>query len=157
SRYRAARTAYAPIPRCSRSWRPPCRNFVAFINKRAACEPQIRRGPRADNVLCVRRPICLDSETANRQEPRSRGPLKPIRTAPVRHLPIPILRCLTLGVAILASGLAARPAAAEASLIVEAATGKVLHAEHATYPWYPASTTKLMTMYLTLKAVKDKR
>src|SRR5206468_4522689 len=29
--------------------------------------------------------------------------------------------------------------------------------EHATYPWYPASTTKLMTMYLTLKAVKDKR
>jgi D-alanyl-D-alanine carboxypeptidase len=72
-------------------------------------------------------------------------------------LPIPILRSLTLGVAILASGLAARPAAAEATLIVEAATGKVLHAEHATYPWYPASTTKLMTMYLTLKAVKDKR
>ena len=33
----------------------------------------------------------------------------------------------------------------------------MLHAEHATYPWYPASTTKLMTMYLTLKAVKDKR
>jgi D-alanyl-D-alanine carboxypeptidase len=51
----------------------------------------------------------------------------------------------------------ARPAAAEATLVVEAATGKVLHAEHATYPWYPASTTKLMTMYLTLKAVKDKR
>ena len=24
-------------------------------------------------------------------------------------------------------------------------------------PWYPASTTKLMTMYVTLKAVKDKR
>ena len=33
----------------------------------------------------------------------------------------------------------------------------MLHAEHATYPWYPASTTKLMTMYLTLKAVKDRR
>ena len=33
----------------------------------------------------------------------------------------------------------------------------MLHAEHATYPWYPASTTKLMTMYLTLKAVKDGR
>jgi D-alanyl-D-alanine carboxypeptidase len=74
----------------------------------------------------------------------------------MRHLPIPIFRFLALGVAIL--GLGARIAvAAEATLVVEADTGKVLHAEHATYPWYPASTTKLMTMYLTLKAVKDRR
>jgi len=73
------------------------------------------------------------------------------------HLPSPIVRCVALAVALLASSLIARPAAAEATLVVEAATGKVLHAEHATYPWYPASTTKLMTMYLTLKAVKDKR
>ena len=50
-----------------------------------------------------------------------------------------------------------RIAAAEATPVVEADSGKVLHAEHATYPWYPASTTKLMTMYLTLKAVKDGR
>ncbi|HKS62583.1 MAG TPA: D-alanyl-D-alanine carboxypeptidase family protein, partial [Xanthobacteraceae bacterium] len=74
------------------------------------------------------------------------------------HLPIPILRTVALGVAILTSGLiGARSASAEATLIVEADSGKVLHAEHATMPWYPASTTKLMTMYLTLKAVKDKR
>jgi D-alanyl-D-alanine carboxypeptidase len=74
------------------------------------------------------------------------------------HLPNLIFRKLALAVAILAIGLiAAHPAAAEATLIVEADSGKVLHAEHATYPWYPASTTKLMTMYLTLKAVKDKR
>ncbi len=74
------------------------------------------------------------------------------------HLPSPILRSLALAVAILTTSfVAARPAAAEATLIVEADSGKVLHAEHATYPWYPASTTKLMTMYLTLKAVKDKR
>ncbi|MEA2877733.1 MAG: D-alanyl-D-alanine carboxypeptidase [Hyphomicrobiales bacterium] len=75
------------------------------------------------------------------------------------HLPSPILvRSAALGVALFtASLIAARPAAAEATLIVEADSGKVLHAEHATYPWYPASTTKLMTMYLTLKAVKDKR
>jgi D-alanyl-D-alanine carboxypeptidase len=74
------------------------------------------------------------------------------------HFPSPILRSLALAVVILASGLTgARPAAAEATLIVEADSGKVLHAEHATYPWYPASTTKLMTMYLTLKAVKDRR
>jgi D-alanyl-D-alanine carboxypeptidase len=44
---------------------------------------------------------------------------------------------------------------AEAKLLIEAATGKVLHAENATYPWYPASVTKLMTAYTTLRAIKE--
>jgi D-alanyl-D-alanine carboxypeptidase len=44
---------------------------------------------------------------------------------------------------------------AEALLLVEADTGKVLEAQNATYPWYPASVTKMMTAYVTLKAVKD--
>src|SRR5712691_10428098 len=48
-------------------------------------------------------------------------------------------------------------AQAEALLVVEADTGKVLQADNATYPWYPASVTKLMTAYVTLKAVKDGR
>jgi D-alanyl-D-alanine carboxypeptidase len=48
-------------------------------------------------------------------------------------------------------------ARAEALLLVEADTGKVLQAENATYPWYPASVTKLMTAYVTLKAVKEGR
>lgn len=46
---------------------------------------------------------------------------------------------------------------AEALLVVEADTGKVLQAENATFPWYPASVTKLMTTYVTLKAVKEGR
>jgi len=46
---------------------------------------------------------------------------------------------------------------AEAKLLVEASTGKVLHAENATYPWYPASVTKLMTAYTALRAVKQSR
>ena len=46
-------------------------------------------------------------------------------------------------------------AQAEALLVVEADTGKVLQADNATYPWYPASVTKMMTAYVTLKAVKD--
>jgi D-alanyl-D-alanine carboxypeptidase len=50
-----------------------------------------------------------------------------------------------------------RIAQAEALLVVEADTGKVLQADNATYPWYPASVTKLMTAYVTLKAVKDGR
>jgi D-alanyl-D-alanine carboxypeptidase len=45
----------------------------------------------------------------------------------------------------------------EAALLVEADTGKVLYAENATVPWYPASLTKLMTTYVTLQAVKNKR
>jgi D-alanyl-D-alanine carboxypeptidase len=48
-------------------------------------------------------------------------------------------------------------AKAEALLLVEADTGKVLQAENATYPWYPASVTKLMTAYVTLKAIKEGR
>ena len=50
-----------------------------------------------------------------------------------------------------------RVAQAEALLVVEADTGKVLQAENATYPWYPASVTKLMTAYVTLRTVKEGR
>jgi len=50
-----------------------------------------------------------------------------------------------------------RQAKADALLLVDADTGRVLHAENATYPWYPASVTKLMTTYTTLRAVKEGR
>jgi D-alanyl-D-alanine carboxypeptidase len=53
--------------------------------------------------------------------------------------------------------LGAGQARAEAQLLIEASTGKVLHAENATYPWYPASVTKLMTAYTTLRAIKEGR
>ena len=33
----------------------------------------------------------------------------------------------------------------------------MLHAENATYPWYPASLTKLMTTYVALQAVSEGR
>jgi D-alanyl-D-alanine carboxypeptidase len=46
-------------------------------------------------------------------------------------------------------------ARAEALLLVEAESGKVLEAQNATVPWHPASLSKLMTAYVTLKAVKD--
>jgi D-alanyl-D-alanine carboxypeptidase len=51
--------------------------------------------------------------------------------------------------------IAPRAASAEALLLIEADSGKVLQAENATIPWYPASVTKIMTAYVTLKAVKD--
>jgi D-alanyl-D-alanine carboxypeptidase len=49
------------------------------------------------------------------------------------------------------------PALAGPVLVVDASTGQVLKAEEATRPWHPASTTKMMTAYLALKAVKSGR
>lgn len=48
------------------------------------------------------------------------------------------------------------PAAADPmvpTVVVDAATGEVIQAEEATRPWFPASTTKLMTAYVALRAV----
>jgi len=69
------------------------------------------------------------------------------------------LRACTIALALTAAATfgAAGRASAEAQLLIEASTGKVLHAENATYPWYPASVTKLMTIYSTLRAVKGGR
>jgi D-alanyl-D-alanine carboxypeptidase len=53
--------------------------------------------------------------------------------------------------------LAPRAASAEALLLIEADSGKVLQADNATMPWYPASLSKMMTAYVTLKAVKEGR
>src|SRR5579864_1924949 len=52
---------------------------------------------------------------------------------------------------------AATPARAEAYILVDADSGKVLRAENAAYPWYPASTSKMMTLYVTLSAIRDRR
>lgn len=75
------------------------------------------------------------------------------------HAIRPLLRksLLNLFAATLACAalLAPRAASAEALLLIEADSGKVLQADNATIPWYPASVTKIMTAYVTLKAVKD--
>ncbi|HML14620.1 MAG TPA: serine hydrolase [Xanthobacteraceae bacterium] len=67
-----------------------------------------------------------------------------------------------LGAALAAAAALAQPhpaaaAGSEALLLVDAESGKVLFAENATRPWYPASLTKLMTAYVTLHALKDGR
>ena len=62
--------------------------------------------------------------------------------------------------AVAASGLLAlgtAPAFSEAALLVDADSGRVLYADNATHPWYPASVTKIMTAYVILKAVKEGR
>ncbi|WP_425531986.1 D-alanyl-D-alanine carboxypeptidase family protein [Ancylobacter koreensis] len=51
------------------------------------------------------------------------------------------------------------PATAHATpaLVIEVESGKVLLADDATKPWYPASITKLMTAYVTFKAIRSGR
>lgn len=85
-----------------------------------------------------------------------RGGFSKDRTRPVQTLRL-LSRYSPLKVLALAAALVLAPrlAQAEALLLVEADTGKVLEAQNATYPWYPASVTKLMTAYVTLKAVKE--
>jgi len=76
------------------------------------------------------------------------------------HFLRPLLRKSLLNWIVLAAAfgiVAPRVVHAEALLVVEADSGKVLEAQNATYPWYPASVTKLMTAYVTLKAVKEGR
>ncbi|WP_230530398.1 D-alanyl-D-alanine carboxypeptidase family protein [Microvirga roseola] len=64
------------------------------------------------------------------------------------------LRVTFFALAALVSGsaLAGGPA-----LVVEVDSGRVLHAERATDPWYPASITKLMTAYVALDQIRSRR
>jgi D-alanyl-D-alanine carboxypeptidase len=75
------------------------------------------------------------------------------------HAPSPLAATVVALAIALIAGLGTAPAhaAGEALLLIEADSGKVLKAENATYPWYPDSITKLMTAYVTLRAVKEGR
>lgn len=73
---------------------------------------------------------------------------------------MPALRLLRHALAVIClcvagSGSIARADSLVPTVIAELETGEVLHAEHATRPWHPASTTKLMTAYTALRAVKN--
>jgi len=46
-------------------------------------------------------------------------------------------------------------AKATPTLVVDAETGAVLHADQAGTPWYPASLTKLMTSYITFERLRE--
>jgi len=79
-----------------------------------------------------------------------------IKPLPFRLRPPPTAFVLATALAALATGAVTR-ADAEARLLVEVESGKVLQADNATSPWYPASVTKLTTLYVTLKAIKAGR
>ncbi len=51
----------------------------------------------------------------------------------------------------------AAPAQATPSVVIDVASGQILEQEDATSVWYPASVTKLMTVYVALDAVRQGR
>lgn len=66
--------------------------------------------------------------------------------------------CRRSAVAALVLGVASLgPAHANPTVVVDAATGEVLYKDMATAPWFPASTTKLMTVYVALSKVREGR
>ena len=80
-----------------------------------------------------------------------------VRILSGRRCSVFVLSSIAVGAIGLCAIASATPARAEALILVDANSGKVLHAENATYPWHPASTTKLMTLYMTLSALRDQR
>ena len=78
------------------------------------------------------------------------------------HLRKHILRCL-LAAACLMSWAVAGGAQAQigsarySSIVVDAGTGDVLEEVNADQPRHPASLTKMMTLYLTFEALRDRR
>ncbi len=60
------------------------------------------------------------------------------------------------GLAMAAAALvAAQPAFAGPSIVIDAQSGLVLYSEEAERPWHPASLTKLMTAYLAFEDIRD--
>ena len=57
------------------------------------------------------------------------------------------------------AGLACAAAQAQATpyIVLDAASGRVVMEQESTHRWYPASLTKLMTLYVALSAVREKR
>lgn len=71
--------------------------------------------------------------------------------------PICRLTAICLTATVLVLGLAASPARADigAYVLIDANSGAVIEQENATRKWYPASLTKMMTAYVTFKAIRE--
>src|SRR5215218_6834188 len=66
-------------------------------------------------------------------------------------------RALRLAVFAIVSILGGAALANSPALVVDVDSGRVIHSERATDPWYPASITKLMTTYVALDLVRQGR
>src|SRR5262245_62142682 len=104
--------------------------------------------------FCVFAEFGLDKRNQSNPHSPCTWPAIQTRTRPLH--PCRVAK-FTVGAVLALSLMHAAPANAEAFIVIDAESGKVLQSENATYPWYPASVTKLMTAYTTLRAVKEGR
>jgi D-alanyl-D-alanine carboxypeptidase len=72
----------------------------------------------------------------------------------IRHRTARRLACLVTAIGIVAS---AQSAVANPRMIIDANSGRVIAHQDAFRKWYPASLTKLMTAYVTFRALKSGR
>lgn len=72
----------------------------------------------------------------------------------MRHQGARVGRSLLLGASLLLLSISAEARPPLASIVIDAGSGRVLEAHHAEAPRYPASLTKLMTLYLVFGALK---
>ena len=88
--------------------------------------------------------VDTDAKAGGPMEPLDRGYFGLImrHTSFLRSLLAGALLCL------------AAPASAGPSIVIDAATGQVLSHDNAFQRWYPASLTKLMTAYVTFRAIQ---
>ena len=63
--------------------------------------------------------------------------------------------CRRTAASLAALAFAIGPALANPTLVVDATSGDVLYKDMATAPWFPASLTKLMTVYVALSKVRE--
>jgi D-alanyl-D-alanine carboxypeptidase len=69
-----------------------------------------------------------------------------------------VARCFVyFAVFFLSCAAIAEQALANPALVIDMPSGAILYEDHATQPWYPASVTKLMTVFVALSAVRDHR
>jgi D-alanyl-D-alanine carboxypeptidase len=66
-----------------------------------------------------------------------------------------LLTVPTLLIFALVAGMATPATAKYASIVVDAKTGRILHSVNETTKNYPASLTKIMTLYMTFEAIRD--
>ncbi len=79
-----------------------------------------------------------------------------VRAERQRYTRSPVTRRLVrLAVFCFACAAIAEQALAGPALLIEMPSGAILYEDRATQPWYPASVTKLMTVYVALSAVRD--
>lgn len=80
--------------------------------------------------------------------------MKANRVAKGWNLPVLVTFCFILFTAIFS---APAQAIGYSAIVIDADTGRVLHAHEADTPRYPASLTKMMTLYMAFDALKDGR